>query len=176
MPTRQGATADCRTSRAEPSFFCCMDSRGQINLGGRYAHLVTGPQSGDERYVVLPWWRGRALPWAVLVAVSIVVTGVALERTAFFLSVSDPEFIERLRVGRLVMLGGSATSLAAAVWSQVRGHPLWVTVCVASPAVLVGLATMMMTPPSLAPLVAGAVALPAAVAGLVGGLLPKARY
>jgi hypothetical protein len=110
-----------------------------------------------------------------LVAVSIVVTGIALERTAFFISASDPEFIERLRVGRLVMLAGSATSLAAAIWSQVRGHPLWVTICVASPAVLVGLATMMMTPPSLTPLVAGAVALPAAIAGLIGGLLPKAR-
>ncbi|WP_426226084.1 hypothetical protein [Pseudarthrobacter sp. DSP2-3-2b1] len=134
-----------------------------------------GPQNGDERYVVLPWWRGRSLPWAVLVIVSIVVTCIALERMAFFITESDPEFIERVRVGRLVMLAGSAASLAAAIWSQVRGNPLWVTICVASPAVLVGLATMMMTPPSLTPLVAGLVALPAAVAGLIGGLRPRVK-
>ena len=132
-------------------------------------------RNGGERYVVLPWWRGRSLPWAVLVVASIVVTGIALERTAVFVYASDPEFIERLRVGRLVMLAGSAMSLAAAIWSQVRGNPLWATICVASPAVLVGLATMMMTPPSITPLVVGVIALPAAFAGLIGGLFPRAR-
>ncbi|RNL52076.1 hypothetical protein D7003_14250 [Arthrobacter oryzae] len=59
-----------------------------------------------------------------MVVVSIVLTGIALERTAFFVYEPFPEFIERLRVGRLFMLAGSATSLAAAVWSQVRGNPL----------------------------------------------------
>jgi len=133
------------------------------------------PGNGDERYIVRPWWRGRTLPWASLVVVSIVLTGVALERTAFFVYEPVPSFIERLRVGRLFMLAGSAASLAAAIWSQVRGNPLWVTVCVAAPAVLAGLATMIMSPPSLAPQVAGLVALPAAVAGLIGGLLSRSR-
>jgi hypothetical protein len=128
-------------------------------------------QNGNERYVVRPWWRGRSLPWAALVVVSIVLTGIALERTAFFVYAPVPEFIERLRVGRLFMLAGSATSLAAAIWSQVRGNPLWVTICVATPAALVGLATMIVTPPSLTPQIAGLVALPAALAGLIGGLL-----
>ncbi|MCU1511608.1 MAG: hypothetical protein JWO34_1448 [Arthrobacter sp.] len=128
-------------------------------------------QNGNERYVVRPWWRGRSLPWAALVVVSIVLTGIALERTAFFVYAPVPEFIERLRVGRLFMLAGSATSLAAAIWSQVRGNPLWVTICVATPAALVGLATMIVTPPSLTPQIAGLFALPAALAGLIGGLL-----
>lgn len=128
-------------------------------------------QNGHERYVVRPWWRGRSLPWAGLVVVSIVLTGIALERTAFFAYAPVPEFIERLRVGRLFMLAGSVTSLAAAVWSQIRGNPLWVTICVATPAVLVGLATMIVTPPSLAPQMTGLIALPAALAGLIGGLL-----
>lgn len=127
-------------------------------------------QNGKERYVVRPWWRGRSLPWAGLVVVSMVLTGVALERTAFFVYEPVPAFIERLRVGRLFMLAGSAASLAAAIWSQVRGNPLWVTICVAAPAALAGLATMIMTPPSLAPQIAGVIALPAALAGLVGGL------
>lgn len=113
------------------------------------------------------------MPWAALVIVSIVLTGIALERTAFFVYEPVPAFVERLRVGRLFMLTGSAASLAAAIWSQVRGNPLWVTICVAAPAVLVGLATMVMTPPSLAPHITGIVALPAAVAGLIGGLLPR---
>lgn len=132
-------------------------------------------QNGNERYVVLPWWKGRSLPWAALVLVAIVVTGAALERTAFLADVPGPEFIERVRVGRLLMLAGSAASLAAAVWSQIRGNPLWITLCVASPAALVGLATMIMTPPSLTPQIAALIALPAALAGLIGGLLPRPK-
>ena len=132
-------------------------------------------QNGKERYVVRPWWRGRSLPWAGLVVVSMVLTGVALERTAFFVYEPVPAFIERLRVGRLFMLAGSAASLAAAIWSQVRGNPLWVTICVAAPAALTGLATMIMAPPSLAPQIAGLIAVPAALAGLVGGVMARNR-
>lgn len=136
---------------------------------------MTSSQNGNERYVVRPWWKARSLPWAALVIVSIVLTGVALERTAFFGDAPVPDFIERLRVGRLVMLAGSAASLAAAIWSQVRGNPLWVTVCVAAPAALAGMATMIMTPPSLTPQIAGLFALPAALAGLIGGLLSQSK-
>jgi hypothetical protein len=132
-------------------------------------------QNGNERYVVRPWWRGRSLPWAALVFGAIVVTAIALERTTFFVYATTPEFIERLRVGRLVMLAGAAMSLAAAIWSQVRGNPLWVTVCVASPAVLVGMAIMIMTVPSATPQVAGLIALPAALAGLIGGMLARTK-
>ena len=133
------------------------------------------PQNGNERYVVLPWWRARPLPWAALVVVSIVLTGIALERTAFFVYEPFPEFVNRLRVGRLVMLAGSALSFTAAIWSQVRGNPLWVTICVAAPAALVGMSIMIMTPPSLTPQIAGLVALPAALAGLIGGLRLRSK-
>jgi hypothetical protein len=132
-------------------------------------------QNGNERYVVRPWWRGRSLPWAALVVGAIIVTAIALERTTLFAYAPTPEFIERLRVGRLVMLAGAAMSLAAAIWSQVRGNPLWVAVCVASPAVLVGMAIMIMTVPSLSPLIAGLIALPAALGGLIGGMLAPTR-
>lgn len=110
-----------------------------------------------------------------MVVLAIIVTAIALERTTFFVYATTPEFIERLRVGRLVMLAGAAMSLAAAIWSQVRGNPLWVTVCVASPAVLVGMAIMIMTVPSAAPQIAGLIALPAAIAGLIGGLFARSR-
>lgn len=81
-----------------------------------------------------------------------------------------PDLVERLRTGRLVMLAGSAASLGAAIWSQIRQYPLWITICVAAPVALVGLATMATTPPSLIPQVFGLIALPAAVAGLIGGV------
>ena len=81
-----------------------------------------------------------------------------------------PEFVERLRVGRLFMLAGSVASIAAAVWSQIRQYPLWVTICVSAPFALAGLGTMVTTPPSLMPQVLGLFALPAALAGLIGGV------
>lgn len=136
---------------------------------------MVSSQNGNERYVVRPWWRARSLPWATLVVVSIVLTVIALERTAFFVYVPEPEFIVRLRVGRLLMLAGSVTSLAAAIWSQIRGSRLWVTICVAAPAMLVGMATMIVTPPSLTPQIAGLFAIPAALAGLIRGLHPETR-
>ncbi|MEO8284493.1 MAG: hypothetical protein ABI568_14015 [Pseudarthrobacter sp.] len=136
---------------------------------------MTSSQNGNERYVVRPWWRGRSLPWAALVVGAIIVTAIALERTTLFVYATTPEFIERLRVGRLVMLAGAAMSLAAAIWSQVRGNPLWATVCVASPAVLVGMAIMIMTVPSVTPQIAALIALPAALAGLIGGLFARPR-
>jgi hypothetical protein len=135
---------------------------------------VTNSQ-GAERYVVRRWWRSRALPWAGLVGVSIILTGISLERTMLFAYEPVPEFVERLRMGRLLMLGGSAASIAAAVWSQIRQYPLWVTLCVAAPVALVGLATMITTPPSLMPQIFGLFALPAAVAGLIGGVTFKRR-
>ncbi|WLQ04777.1 hypothetical protein [Arthrobacter oryzae] len=130
---------------------------------------------GAERYVVRRWWRSRALPWAGLVGVSIILTAISLERTMLSAYEPVPEFVERLRVGRLLMLGGSAASIAAAVWSQIRQYPLWVTLCVAAPVALVGLATMITTPPSLMPQIIGLFALPAAVAGLIGGVTFKRR-
>jgi hypothetical protein len=109
------------------------------------------------------------------VGVSIVLTSISLERTMLFAYEPVPEFVERLRVGRLLMLGGSAASIAAAVWSQIRQYPLWVTLCVAAPVALVGLSTMITTPPSLMPQICGLIALPAAVAGLIGGVTFKRR-
>ncbi|MFF1386041.1 hypothetical protein ACFVWT_21030 [Arthrobacter sp. NPDC058288] len=135
---------------------------------------MTNSPSG-ERYVVRRWWRSRALPWAALVGVSIIMTGISLERTMLFAYEPVPEFVERLRVGRLFMLAGSAASIAAAVWSQIRQYPLWVTLCVAAPVALVGLATMITTPPSFMPQIFGLFALPAALAGLIGGVTFKRR-
>lgn len=114
------------------------------------------------------WW-GRAVLWAVLVVASIVLTGLALERTFSLMVGPGPE---QLRVGRLLMLGGVVASFAAAIWSHFRRHRFWITACVAAPAVVVGGVTLLM-PGSLLPQMVGAVALPAAFAGLLGGVLGR---
>lgn len=44
--------------------------------------------------------------------------------------------------GSLYIFAGCAVSLVAAVWSQVRGNPMWVTVCTVLPGILVGWATL----------------------------------
>lgn len=90
----------------------------------------------------------------------------------FFGFTPVPEFVEDARVGSLYLLGGSAASIAAAVWSFLRGHPHWVTVCVAAPAVVVG-GVALVWPYSLLRQLVALLALPGAIAGTVGGLLDR---
>lgn len=112
-----------------------------------------------------------ALLWAALVVASIILTGLALERTFFLIVGPGPE---QLRVGRLLMLGGVLASFAAATWSHLRRHRFWITACVAAPAIVVGGVSLMM-PDSVLPQLVGAVALPAAFVGLLGGVLGRGR-
>jgi hypothetical protein len=135
-------------------------------LPGGYVRVMTGPAPNT---VLRRRWWGRTLLWAALVAGSIILTGIALERTFFLIVGPEPG---QLRAGRLLMLAGIVTSLAAAVWSHLRRHHFWITGCVAVPAVLVGGVSLMM-PDSLVPQLVGVVALPAAFAGLLGGVLAR---
>ncbi|MHA7263954.1 hypothetical protein ACX80W_12210 [Arthrobacter sp. TMN-37] len=75
-----------------------------------------------------------------------------------------PDFEKDARVGNLYILGGSAASLAAAVWSYLRGHPHWVTAFVAAPAVVVG-GIALLAPHSTLRQVGALTALPAALGG-----------
>lgn len=97
---------------------------------------------------------------------------IGLWRSMFFGFTPIPEFVEDARVGNLYLLGGSAASLAAAAWSFRRGHPHWVTVCAAAPAIMVG-GVALVWPYSLLRHIVAAVALPGAIAGTVGGLLDR---
>ena len=107
--------------------------------------------------------------WAAVVVASIILTGLALERTFSLIIGPGPE---QLRVGRLLMLGGVVASFVAATWSHLRRHRFWVTGCVAAPAVMVGAFSLTMSN-SLLPQLIGAVALPAAFMGLLGGVLGR---
>ena len=125
------------------------------------------PMSREHARVARRGWPGFIL-WSLLVVASMVLMVAGLLRSTFFGFTAVPEFVEDARIGGLYLLGSSAVSAAAAVWSFLRGHPRWVTACVVAPAVLVGGISLLM-PYSLARHLAALIALPAAVAGIMGG-------
>lgn len=98
-------------------------------------------------------------------AASMIMIGVGLARTLFFVWAPEPPLVEAARIGGLFIDAGCGLSMAAAVWSHVRGNPLWVTVCVALPGILVGWVAWV-EPNSLLRQLAAAVAFPLALGGV----------
>jgi lipoprotein signal peptidase len=117
-------------------------------------------------------WLG-IIPWALLVVASIILMVIGLWRSMFILGYHPaPEFVEDARVGNLYLLGASTASIAAALWSYLRGHPHWVTALVAAPAVVVG-GVALVWPYSLLRHLVALLALPGAMAGMIGGLIDR---
>lgn len=117
-------------------------------------------------------WPGVIL-WSILVVASIVLMVIGLWRSIFILGYHPvPGLEEDARVGSLYLLAGSAASMAAALWSFLRGHPRWVTVCVAAPAIVVG-GVALVWPYSMLRHLVALLALPGAIAGMVGGLADR---
>jgi hypothetical protein len=117
-------------------------------------------------------WFGAIL-WSILVIVSVVLMATGLWRSFFILGYHPvPGLEEDAQVGSLYIFCGSAVSLTAAVWSFLRGHPHWVTACVAAPAIVVG-GIALMLPHSILRQLGALLALPAAVAGMIGGLADR---
>jgi lipoprotein signal peptidase len=117
-------------------------------------------------------WPGVIL-WSILVVASVVLMATGLWRSFFILGYHPvPGLEEDARVGSLYILGASAASLAAAVWSFLRGHPHWVTAWVAAPAVVVG-GIALVWPHSNLRQLAALLALPGAVGGMIGGLVDR---
>lgn len=114
------------------------------------------------------YWAWTTL-WAVLVLASIVFMMMGLSRRTFFGYTPIPTFVEDLRVGNQLLQIGSALSIGTGIMAWVQGYPRWVALCVAAPAVLIG-GVALVTYPNLAPHAAALFALPAALAGLWGGL------
>lgn len=122
----------------------------------------------------VPWTRPEsietrrwtaAIVWVLLVLVSMVLIGCGLLETAFFIWAPEPAMLGRERTGGVLIAVGSALSVEAAVWSHVRGNPLWVTICVGLPGVLVGWAALA-DPYSLLRHVAAVVSFPLALSGV----------
>lgn len=109
-------------------------------------------------------WAGT-IGWGLLVLASMILVGIGLARTLFFVWSPQPAMLEAARTGGLYVDAGCVLSLAAAAWSHVRGNPVWVTVCVGLPGVLVGWAAWSY-PQSLLRHLAAVVAFPIALGGV----------
>lgn len=118
-------------------------------------------------------WVATVL-WALLVVTSLVLMTMGLMRALFFGYTPDPVFVEDAMVGGLLILAGSAASVAAAVWSARRGDRPWITAFVAAPAVLIGGAALA-SPNTLLRHFAAVAAFPLALAGLFAGLPSRKR-
>ncbi len=76
----------------------------------------------------------------------------------------------RDRLGNTLILAGAVLGLAAASWSRYRGHPLWVTLLVAVPAMVIA-GTNLVAGDSLLPHIAALATVPLGVAGITGGVV-----
>lgn len=118
--------------------------------------------------------RAGTLAWVLLVLAPMVLIGIGLARTLFFIWAPEPAMLEKARIGGLFIDAGSVLSLAAAIWSHLRGNRVWVTVCVAAPAILVG-GTALLEPYSLMRHLAAVVAFPLALAGIAEVIRVRGR-
>ena len=109
-------------------------------------------------------WAGT-VAWVLLALASMVLIGYGIVRAGWSIWLPAPPEMERARIGNTYVYAGCALSLAAAVWSHLRGNPAWVSVCVALPGLLVGWATLG-DPYHLTRHLAAVVAFPLALGGV----------
>ena len=103
--------------------------------------------------------------WVLRVVASMRLIGTGLARTLFFIWAPETPMLEAARAGNSCIFAGSGLCIVAGVWSHYRGDPVWVSICVALPGVLVGWSTLM-EPYSLLRHLAAVVAFPLAVCGV----------
>jgi hypothetical protein len=109
-------------------------------------------------------WAGTIV-WVTLVLASMVLIGYGIARADFHIWLPNPAEQEETWIGGRYILAGCALSLAAALWSHLRGNPVWVTVCVGLPGILVGWAALL-NPYNLMRHLAAVVAFRLALAGV----------
>jgi hypothetical protein len=114
------------------------------------------------------------MAWVLLILASMILIGIGLARTMFFIWAPEPAMLEKARIGGLYISAGCVLSLAAGVWSHVRGNPVWVSVCVGLPGMLVGWAALE-DPYSLLRHLAAVVAFPFALAGVAEVIRVRGR-
>ena len=116
--------------------------------------------------------RQQAAMWTLAVLASLVLTAAGLTMT--FSLVHTPASFAREGPGHALIFAGTVVSAAAAVWARLSDLGWPVTLAVAGPALLVGWPDLVM-PDSLIPHLGGLLALPAAFAGLIIGLMAGRR-
>jgi hypothetical protein len=130
--------------------------------------LWTKPESTEVRR------KTAIMAWVLLILVSMILIGIGLARTMFYMWAPEPAMREKARIGGLYINAGCVLSLAAGVWSHVRGNPVWVNVCVGLPGILVGWAVLE-DPYSLLRHLAAVVAFPFALAGVAEVIRVRGR-
>ncbi|WP_211878923.1 hypothetical protein [Pseudarthrobacter albicanus] len=110
---------------------------------------------------------GRVM-WAAFTAFGLVLLVLGLAQKFYLGTVTDA--FQRDRTGNTLILAGALVILASAAWSRLRTDPLRVTLAVAAPAIVVGCLNLVIGD-SLLPHLGALFAVPAALAGIIGGLL-----
>ncbi|SKB38915.1 hypothetical protein SAMN05660473_00477 [Arthrobacter sp. 49Tsu3.1M3] len=110
--------------------------------------------------------------WAGIAAAGLILLCLGLGQTFYFGSVTNA--FARDQIGNTLILAGAVLDLAAAGWSRHRGDPLWVTVTVAVPAVVIG-GLNLVVGDSLLPHIAALAAVPLGVVGVIGGVVGQRR-
>jgi hypothetical protein len=114
------------------------------------------------------------LTWVLLVLTSMVVISYGIIRADWHIELPNPAGQEETWIGSRYIFAGSALSFAAAAWSHVRGNPVWVSICVALPGVLVGWAALE-NPYNLMRHLAAVVSFPLALGGIAKVIWARGR-
>lgn len=118
-------------------------------------------------------WAGT-VAWVLLVLASMVLIGYGIWHAGWHIWLPAPAEQEKVWIGNRYIFAGCALSLTAAVWSHFWGNPVWVSVCVGLPGVLVGWATLD-DPYHLERYFAVVVAYPLALAGVAEVIWARGR-
>lgn len=119
------------------------------------------------------WWT-LTIAWTLLVLASIVLIGYGIMRADWHIGLPNPVDQEKTWIGSRYIFAGCVLSLAAALWSHLRGNPVWVSVCVGLAGILVGWAALQ-DPYDLKRHLAAVVAFPLALAGVTAVLRGRGR-
>jgi hypothetical protein len=118
-------------------------------------------------------WAGT-IAWILLILFSVVLIGYGIVRAGWYIWLPRSEEQEESWNGSLYIFAGCAVSIAAGVWSHVRGNPVWVTICTGLPGILVGWATLD-DPYDLKRHLAAVISFPLALAGIAEVIWPLGR-
>lgn len=114
------------------------------------------------------------IAWVLLVLAAMTLIGYGIARANWHIWLPGPAEQEEVWIGSRYIYAGCALSLASGIWSHVRGNPVWVTVCVGLPGILVGWAALQ-NPYDLKRHLAAVVTFPLALAGVAAVLRARGR-
>ncbi|UUL75641.1 hypothetical protein NG819_15845 [Pseudarthrobacter sp. Fe7] len=118
-------------------------------------------------------WIGT-FAWILLVLASMALIAYGIVVAGWQIWLPSPAGQEESWIGSRYIFAGCGMSLAAAVWSHLRGSPAWVSICVGLPGTLVGWATLD-DPCNLLRHLAAVVSFPLALAGVAEVIWARRR-